>query len=213
MIGVVNMGAYTNEYMNERELKISNGRIARSGFYRNKADPEAKKYAETVATGSVDLDCVFCPESIQRRGVEVVDKIGAKVLGLVQQDNFYVIQARPAYAHFEAQRVVDHKLIIPYEHVESENELSWRLRRQLGRYVHQAELAAVDGTAVQSYTRSAYNPSKSIGHLHTHLLTLSPDPLVHFSYDIDEGVTELDFADVTPEQREQIVRSRRPSGT
>jgi diadenosine tetraphosphate (Ap4A) HIT family hydrolase len=191
------------------DLRITNGRIARSGFFRGMADPAAKQYAEKVATGAVDLDCVFCPEAIGRRRAEIVDTIGAKALGLVQLDHFYVIQANPAYAHFEAQRVVDHKLIIPYEHVESEHDLPWRLRRKLGQYVHRAELAAEEGTSVQRFTRSANNPSKSVGHLHTHLLTLSLDPVKRFSYDINEGVTDLEFVEVTPEQRDQIIDTRR----
>ena len=195
--------------MSERELRISNGRIVRNGFYRDVADPEAKKYAEQVATGAVDLDCVFCPESLARRNVEILGQIGRRALGLIRLNDFYVIQATPAYAHFEGQRVLDHQLIIPHEHIESEQDLSSGQRRVLGRYIHRAELAATGGTSVQSFTRSANNPSKSIGHLHTHLLTLSPDPVRRFAYDMDEGVTELEFADVTPEQIQQIIASRR----
>ena len=195
--------------MTERNLRISNGKIAREGLYRDENDPNAKAYAAQVATGVVDIDCVFCPESVARRKIEMVDKIGTKVLGLTLLNHFYVIQAAPAYAHFEGHRVIDHKLIIPYEHVKSEHELSEYRRRKLGRYIREKELAAEEGTFVQSFTRSDRNYSKSVEHLHTHLWTLSAEPVARFSYDIDEGVTELTFARITPAQIQALERSRR----
>lgn len=197
--------------MIERFLRISNGKLVRSGLYRGKQDPEAQRYKEQVATGAVDTDCVFCEESIKRRTVEIIDKIGSKVLGLSLTKDFYVIQATPAYAHFEGQQVLDHKLIIPYEHVTSEHDLSRRRRCKLGRYIYEMERAAElrqDGTFVQGFTRSKDNMSKSVAHLHTHALTLSPNPVTKLAYDIDEGVQELEFAELTPEQIAEVVKSR-----
>ena len=159
---------YTCTTMSERFLRISNGKLVRSGLYRGKQDPEAQRYKEQVATGAVDTDCVFCKGSIERRNGEVVDKIASKVLGLFVRKDFYVIQASPAYAHFEGHQVLDHKLIIPYEHVTSEHDLSRRRRRKLGRYIYEMERAAElrqDGTFVEGFTRSKDNMSKSGAHL------------------------------------------------
>lgn len=193
--------------MTER-LKITNGRIVRPGFYRN-ADDAGQTYTKTVSTGALDLDCVFCPDSIRRRNIEVIDKIGGKVLGIFNSWSFFVIQAQPAYAHFDAQRVVDHKLIIPTDHIESEAEIPSRARRIRDEYIRERELSADAGTAVQSYTRSEWNPSKSVGHLHTHLLTLSLAPLSRFSFDIDHGVTEAEFIEPTQRQIDAVERTRR----
>jgi hypothetical protein len=85
------------------------------------------------------------------------------------------------------------------------------LRRKLGRYIHENELIASarqDGSFVQGFTRSRENLSKSVEHLHTHLLTLSANPVTRYSYDIEEGVQELEFAEATPEQVEAIAQSR-----
>ena len=187
--------------MSETPLHISNGKIVRPGFYRG-ADGSGPAYAARVATGSLDTDCTFCPEGLERRGVEVIEKIGKKGMGI------FVIQAQPAYAHFDAQQVIDHKLIIPDAHIDNENDLTPIARDLRDTYIYEAEESAVEGTAVQSYTRSPRNPSKSIGHLHTHLFTLSFAPLSRFAFTIDEGVTEADFVQPSLKQIAEIERSR-----
>lgn len=194
-------------------ISITNGRLVRSGFYRAPQDASAKAYAEKVRTGVLDTSCVFCPESIERRHndeddkLRIIDEIGHRAWA------FYVIQAEPAYAHFDAQRVVDHKLILPHRHIERDSDLQQRALDVRNRYIHAAEDAAGEGLAVQSYTRSDRNPSKSVGHLHTHLLTLSLAPLARFAYDIENGVTIADFIEPTPEQIQEVEHTRRDAGS
>ena len=191
--------------MSETPLRISNGKIVRPGFYRG-PDGSGPAYAAQVATGTLDTDCTFCPEGLEKRGVEVVRRIGEKGLGI------FVIQAHPAYAHFDAQEVIDHKLIIPDAHIDSEYDLTPMAQELRDEYIREAEASAVEGTAVQSYTRSPHNPSKSIGHLHTHLFTLSYAPLSRFSFTIDEGVTAAEFLRPSDEQIAVIEQSRLTSG-
>ena len=187
--------------MSERTLVIRNGKIVRPGFFRD-ADGSGVAYASQVATGTLDAECVFCPEGLEKRGVEVIEKIGKKGMGI------FVIQAHPAYAHFDAQQVIDHRLIIPDAHIDNENDLTPIARDLRDTYIYEAEESAAEGTAVQSYTRSPRNPSKSIGHLHTHLFTLSFAPLSRFAFTIDEGVTEADFVQPSIEQIVEIEQSR-----
>ena len=181
--------------------RISGGKLVRPGFYRG-ADGSGVAYAQQVRTGTLDTACTFCPEGLERRGIEIVHRIGEKGLGA------YVIQAAPAYAHFDAQRVVDHRLIIPDAHIANRRDMDPELRDMIDEYVDEVEDSAPEGVAVQEYTRRDRNPSKSIQHLHTHLLTLSLAPLSRFAFDIGKGVTEAEFIEPTPEDIRAIEASR-----
>lgn len=181
--------------------RISNGKIVRPGFYRG-ADRSGVAYAEQVRTGALDASCVFCPEGLKQKNIEIVNRIGEKGLGA------YVIQAKPAYAHYDAQRVIDHKLIVPDAHVVNRRDMKRELRDMIDEYIDEAERTAPDGVAIQEYTRRDKNPSKSIGHLHTHLFALSLAPLSRFSFDIDEGVTEAEFLEPTEEDIRAVEESR-----
>lgn len=183
--------------------RISKGKIVRPGFYRD-ADGSGVAYAKQVRTGTLDTECVFCPEGIERRGIPILRRIGEEGLGA------FVIQATPPYAHFDAQRVIDHKMIIPDAHIGSRRDMDPELRDLVDEYVDEAEDTAPPGTAIQEYTRRNKNPSKSIHHLHTHLFTLSFAPLSRFSFDIDRGVTAADFIEPTDEDIEAIEQSRLP---
>lgn len=192
--------------MSERTLVIRNGKIVRPGFFRD-AGGSGVAYASQVATGTLDAECVFCPEGLEKRGVEIIERLGEKGLGA------FVIQASPAYAHFDAQRVVNHRLIIPDAHVSNQRDMSPVVQGLIGEYIDAAEVSAPEGTAIQDYTRRDRNFSKSITHLHTHLFTLSVAPLSRFAFNIDEGVTEAAFITPTDEQIAAIEQSRHHSSS
>lgn len=187
--------------MSERHLTITNGRIVRPGFYRS-ADGSGQEYAKAVSTGMLDKNCVFCPERMKSRGDDVLRRVGSKAW------SFFVIHARPAYAHFDAQQVLEHRMIIPEAHIESEYDIPPEALALRDEYIHDEEIHAAPGTAVQSYTRSANSPSKSISHLHTHLFTLSASPLAEFEYTMVDGVKKATFIEPTAEQIDAIEQSR-----
>lgn len=181
---------------------VQNGRIIRPGFYRN-PDGSGAAYAKKVATGNLDTDCVFCPEALEARDADILEKIGSTAW------RFYVIEATPAYAHFDAQRVETHHMLIPEAHIESERDIPRSALEERNEYLYAQEDDTPEHLAFEHYTRSRNNPSKSVGHLHTHLFQLALDPVERFSFDTTDGVIELKFAKLSDEERKQIINSRR----
>lgn len=150
----------------------------------------------------MDADCIFCPEGIQRHSIKIVRRIGEQGCGA------FVMETHPSYAHFDAQRMLDHKMIVPDQHITSKRQMDPDLRDLIEEYINEVEDTAPEGVAIQDYTRRQNNPSKSIGHLHTHLFTLSFAPLSRFAFDIDNGVTEIEFIEPTIDEIQAIERSR-----
>ena len=186
------------------ELTVRSGRLIRPGFYRA-PDGSGANYAKQLRESGDE--CIFCPESLDARGIEILETVGSAAC------KFFVFNAAPAYAHYEAQKVLNHRLIVPEVHVEGRRELKGLLGRaaleDLDDYIFAQEEANDEETFFQDLTRTETNPSKSVGHLHTHLLTLSLQPVSKFKFNIHRGVTELEFAELTPEQIDEVVRSRR----
>ncbi len=184
------------------QTPVVNGRLVRPGFYRS-PDGAGLTYAKTVASGSLDTECIFCPEGLEARKVNVVERIGSTAF------QFYIIEASPAYAHFDAQKVVGHRMLIPEAHIEEEDDIPNSAYGELREYIREQRRSIAPGVVLQHYTRAADSPSKSIGHLHTHLLELSLDPVRRFEFDSRRGVTALEFAELTPEQAAEVIESRR----
>lgn len=174
------------------ELTIQSGRIVRPGFYRA-PDGSGVRYASTIATSS-ENDCVFCPELTQHI--------------TYRDDYFTVIQAQPSYAHFDAQEVITHELLIPNVHVSTLRALGARARRRIDEFIGSYEDQTPENLRFQEYTRCAGNPSKSIEHLHTHLFRLSLRPISSFSFDSQRGVKTLTFTDLSSEEIARINQSR-----
>lgn len=184
------------------EIAVVGGRMIRPSVNRG-TDPNNIAYTNAAKIKKPDTACTFCPEELERRKIEIVQRIGAT--GRV---GLYVIEAIPSYDHFDGHRVAGHQLIIPDEHIEHERDLGRAVRKERDEFIWEAERNAPEGTSVQSYTRTPHNTSKSIAHLHTHLFTLSMDAVSRFDYNIEEGTTALDFVSPTDEQVRQITDSR-----
>lgn len=184
------------------QISVIHGRLVRPGFYRS-PDGSGVAYAKTVASGSLDTECIFCPEGLEARNIKVVERIGSTAF------QFYIIEAFPAYAHFDAQKVVGHRMLIPEAHIEDEADIPNDAYGEFRDYIREQRRATPPGIVLQDYTRVPENPSKSIGHLHTHLLQLSLDPVRRFEFDSSRGVTALEFAELTPEQTAEVIESRR----
>lgn len=176
-------------------ISIKDGRIIRPSIYREAET--SKQYAEEVKNGPVDDICIFCTSAIQKSALEA-------------RDNFYTIKARPSYTHFDAQRVMGHELLIPYRHVNTLRRLGLAARQEIESYLWDKEDELRDRKDVrfQDYLRNPSSPSKSIDHLHIHLLKLGLDPVNRLSYDITNGLTELEFGTLSPEQIDEINHTR-----
>jgi diadenosine tetraphosphate (Ap4A) HIT family hydrolase len=176
--------------MPEQDLVIQGGTIIRPGFFRH-PDGSGVAYARKVANTTPDT-CVFCPELTQT----IIDT----------GTHFTVIKANPAYAHFDAQRVAEHNLLLPNDHVTSLHQLGQRALREINEYIQDraAWLRDNSGLTLQDYTRRAGNPSKSVEHLHTHLFELAPEPVEEFAFNMQSGVTALKFCALSREQLEML---------
>ncbi|HMR73422.1 MAG TPA: hypothetical protein PKD68_05470, partial [Candidatus Saccharibacteria bacterium] len=171
---------------------IRGGRIIRPGFYRQ-PDGSGVNYANQIANADENT-CVFCPELTQTITYE--------------GEGFTVTQAAPQYAHFDAQEVASHELLIPDAHVDSLRRLGKRAVRRINEFICEYEDQTPSDQYFQDYTRRAANPSKSIEHVHTHLFRLSRRPVGRFAFGIHYGVAALEFADLTTAQLDQLNRSR-----
>ncbi len=181
------------------EITVIGSRIVRPGFYRDAT--VGSEYAQTVRRQTA-ADCVFCPEAIQDRDERILEKIGTRAC------TWLVMFASPAYDHFDAQRVVEHRLIVPDVHVECERRLGRKALAIRDDWIA-SQVPSSGANSIQPYTRVANNPSKSQPHLHTHIFELGPDPVSKCVYDASEGgVTELEFLKLTADQQAAIAASR-----
>ena len=175
------------------EFPVVGGKLIRPGFYRRPG--AGVDYARKITTTAEQGNCLLCPghdQTVTHKG-----------------EGFTVIQARPAYAHFDAQEVATHELLFPDEHVNSYRALGRRAIRRIEDFIEDYKAATPEDLRFQRYTRDEGNPSKSIEHLHTHLFRLSLRPIVRLSFDAHGGgVTRLDFGELTPEQILAINASR-----
>ncbi len=181
------------------EITVIGSRIVRPGFYRDAT--VGSEYAQSVRRQTA-ADCVFCPKAIEERDERILEEIGTRAC------TWLVMFATPAYDHFDAQQVIEHRLIVPDVHVECERELGAKALAVRDEWIA-SQTPSSDANSIQPYTRAANNPSKSQPHLHTHVFELSPNPVSRCVYDASEGgVTELEFFELTLDQRAAIAASR-----
>lgn len=174
---------------------VKDGRIIRPSMYREAE--ESRQYAEQVKSGPIDQLCVFCSNAVRKRLLH-------------EYDSFYVINARPAYAHFDGQRVASHELLIPHRHVNTLRKLGLSARQDIEQYLWFREdaLRGDPDVRFQDYLRTPGNPSKSIDHLHIHMFELGLEPIKKLSYDAENGVTKLEFNNLSPEDIDELNRTR-----
>lgn len=176
-------------------LTIKDGRLIRPSIYR---EAEAsKEYAEEVKNSRIDEVCVFCSEAVKKNALD-------------KHDSFYVLRAKPAYSHFDAQEVISHELLIPFQHVNTLRRLGLAARQEIQNYLWEREDASKKGetTRFQDYFRTPDNPSKSIDHAHIHMFELGLSVVRRLDYDIENGITQLEFEPPTPKQAKELQRTR-----
>lgn len=86
-----------------------------------------------------------------------------------ESEHFWVAINPFAYKIWDDRRVEQHFMLLPKRHVTSLSELTPAERAD---YIEQ--LVACEVHDYSTYTRAPGNASKSIPHLHTHLVKLSP---------------------------------------
>ena len=184
------------------ELRIINGRIIRPGFFRG-VDPATLEYFQKLAGEQNsqndglrnDAECVFCP----------IDELPT-FLNYIPGSNLAEVNATPPYEHFGGHKVEAHSMVIPGNHIDSLHKLSPEQMRYALEFARRKQVAAVEmGQRGVWYTRVPDNLSKSVGHLHSHLLTLGGSPLKRFQYGIKTGATDLEYGPEESITDEQIL--------
>lgn len=173
--------------------------LVRPGFYGS-PDGQRREYTNSLLKKSTG-PCVFCPDRINHQDIR--NRFG-------KDGRFIVIAASSPYAHFDAQEVLDHTLIVPERHVESKHALTTSEREEVDQYEYEKGLEAERrGWCFQSYVRSRSNFSKSVPHLHYHGFVISPSIVDRFVFDLERGgVTELNFLVPTQAQISQVLTNR-----
>jgi diadenosine tetraphosphate (Ap4A) HIT family hydrolase len=86
-----------------------------------------------------------------------------------ESEHFWIATNLFAYNVWDDRNVDEHLMLLPKRHVTSLSELTSAERAD---YIEQ--LVACEAHDYSTYTRAPGNASKSIPHLHTHLVRLSP---------------------------------------
>lgn len=94
--------------------------------------------------------------------------IGQNEAVLDSNDTMLIVRNRTAYDMFEGFRVLDHLLIIPKQH---RLALADFTEGEVSDYVQL--LAAYESKSYSVYSRGVGSVSRSVAHLHTHLIQLS----------------------------------------
>ncbi len=177
------------------EFTVRDGLVIRPGLYRENRGNTSSNYARVVASGVLNRTCVFCPP------------LGQTDLRDAPR-GFVSFPASQPYSIWDGQRVTEHLIVIPEQHVTSLWQLGKKALRRLNGYLRDVEENTPSGITAQSYTRANGNPSKSVGHLHTHVLFLGLEPVASLNYTISDGLTDLSFATLTDSQRTQLLKYR-----
>lgn len=155
-------------------LNFRDGFILRPGLFRE--SNAASTYLHSTRERTVDY-CPFCDESSQN---------------VVHSDeDMFAFTASASYRFWGNRSLDSHELIVPREHT---NRLTLtmgnRAARAIGEYVNYRRQTNPN---LQFYVRDPHNPSKSVDHVHCHLLDPS---LTHqlgvYAYDITRGAS-FDF--------------------
>lgn len=133
---------------------------------------------QEVSLGIAAAACKFC----------TLDQSEQEIAPM--NDHFFVTNNLFPYSHWDSREVFDHKLLIPARHViglkdlTSEEKLAWF-----------DAVGAFEDTGYTTYTRAPECPTKSIDHLHTHLLqiTMASRAIRYLHYDSSQGVCEFGY--------------------
>lgn len=117
-----------------------------------------KQYDSYRHTARINEDCVFCkPQKLNKP---------------IERENFVILQNRFKYEIWDGCRVLDHLMVIPKRHVDRINHLT---------DIEKAEYVTIIGEyeahGYSLYSRAVQSTTRSVIHLHTHLIKLDPKPI------------------------------------
>lgn len=90
---------------------------------------------------------------------------------LEETTHAYIIPNRTFYDHWELRKVVDHRLLVPKQHVTSLRELEEVALADMMKVI-----ARYESEGYEIYARSPGSVSRSVVHQHTHLIKTEPKP-------------------------------------
>lgn len=116
--------------------------------------------AEQAAAG---IACAFCRHH---------DGAGAHLPVVSRHESMLVVRNEFPYAAWESRTVVDHLMVVPVRHLLRLADLT---EGEAYDYLDATRTFEADGYSV--YMRSQANPTRSVGHLHTHLILTGTAPV------------------------------------
>lgn len=122
-----------------------------------------KQYDEYRRRIKINDDCVFCNT--------------AEMKNPIKKGHFTILGNRFGYEIWDGCKVADHLMVIPTRHVGSIKELTPDEKIE---YVNL--LGAYESKGYSVYSRSVDGPTRSIFHLHTHLIKLDSKPIKRLIY-------------------------------
>lgn len=102
--------------------------------------------------------CVFCDRN--------------ELANPIERDHFLIIQNRFKYDVWDGCRVLDHLMIIPKRHVTDFGQLSSDEKISCIDL-----LAKYERSGYSVYSRAVGSATRTVDHLHTHLIKLDPRPI------------------------------------
>lgn len=122
-----------------------------------------KKYNYYKKTAKPVDGCVFCDPR------EMLDPI--------DRGNFCVIGNRFMYDTWDGCQVTDHLMVIPKRHVHSVKDLT-----QDEQLEYLTLLSEYEGNGYSIYSRAMNAATRTVDHLHTHLIQFDPAPIKAMVY-------------------------------
>lgn len=114
-----------------------------------------KQYLKDVSKLPKNGGCVFCNFTID------TDQV------LEEYPLFWLVKNIYPYAVWDSCRILEHKLVLPKRHMASLDDMT---KKERAAYIDLVAKAEREGYAL--YTRSPEGVTKSVPHVHTHLIKL-----------------------------------------
>lgn len=142
-------------------------------MFRDKSTVDTHKKYRTD-TSSRGIGCTLCKDLSN----EVFE----------ESENFFVVENIFPYSNWDAQGVVDHRMIIPKEHIKFLDDLSGEQRLEM-----MSHLASYEQRGYNMYKRCEQNANGSIpDHIHWHLIKLDQKKITRMSFSVDPYHLEIE---------------------
>lgn len=122
-----------------------------------------KKYNDYKKAAKPVDGCVFCDTN--------------ELAHPIDRGSMWVVENRFAYDTWDGCRVTGHLMVIPKRHVYSTNQLADNEKLE-----YLALLSEYEDQGYSVYSRAMTSATRTVDHLHTHLIQLNPKPIKAMVY-------------------------------